>query len=89
VRSASAVARAASSFTRCRAASASASLRCADASEAFAVKASDFARSSYFFGSPVSAAELSFDVVGCEALSLDAGLMVGAPPVFFLVVSAF
>ena len=65
-RSASAVARPASSFTRCRAASASASLRWANASDAFAVKTSDFAPSSSFFGAPVSDTDGSFVAVGCE-----------------------
>jgi hypothetical protein len=65
--------------------------RCADASEAFAVKASDFARSSSFFGSPVSDAEVSLAAVGCKALSLDAGLVVGKEggDAVFLVTSAF
>ena len=76
-RSASAVARPASSFTRCRAASASASLRWANASDAFALKTSDFAPSSSFFGAPVSDTEGSFVAVGCEVLSLGAGRVVG------------
>jgi len=87
-RSASAVARPASSFTRCRAASASASLRWANASDAFAVKTSDFAPSSSFFGAPVSDTDGSFVAVGCEVLSLGAGRVVNEGEVFFLVTSA-